>query len=745
LWNAKQMSNSIGRITHRLKYVGILLGSAIRHDLQYGWTKLYRPSKKERLQFFFKTVEHQGAEISYDELRKILAQPSFGEIRHLDIFVGEPVLHHDVLTLGDIFTKSLPRLKSINFITKGVSHHIVLPQLISLAKALQAMGIGFIVSVSLDEISVSDTRKCMEDELNSIAAAIIMLEQSGLPVSIRYTLTPLNCQWADDILFWLEHHNIQDWAFRLEGDLILGSGEDCALDHTFSSEQKFHVAMFLDKLARHRRVELSRRIFYKRLVNQLLFDKPGNANYTWRTNCLTLDTLGNLDHRTLRESRKNYLCDMPDSASTRDLLKRGLEVVKGRYQETLGRDQTKTPTLLSVRPAKHNHPSEWKRVLITGWYGTETTGDKAILGEVLHFVKQHSPTAEIILTTLNRKISHQTSLELDDLAGASLVDIGKASSSALIESVDAVIVGGGPLMQTRAIQYIWRIFSEANRRQKARIIFGCGVGPLYTHEIRHMTTEVLQMSTAGFFRDQESYEYSRRLAPDGKFGVACDPALAYLQRWLDVNGSLKLHGRQQQSQISTLLRANTGEFIVDLGKKGLEDLNAQFAYKIAGILEQVCDTANAKAVLLAMNAPWVGGDDRLINRMVESSFTRPGALQVEREYFPLNKLIQSLAVSDAAIAMRYHGHLFCLALGIPFLSIDYTGTSGKVYSLIRRLGYEQWAEPWRDMDVERSARRLQMLLDEHVYWSDYLKQQSRNMVDLLHNTYSQVFDVARHQ
>ena len=45
--------------------------------------------------------------------------------------------------------------------------------------------------------------------------------------------------------------------------------------------------------------------------------------------------------------------------------------------------------------------TSWRRVLITGWYGTETQGDKAILGEVLHFIKSASPDCKIVLTMHN--------------------------------------------------------------------------------------------------------------------------------------------------------------------------------------------------------------------------------------------------------------------------------------------------------------------------------------------------------
>ena len=35
--------------------------------------------------------------------------------------------------------------------------------------------------------------------------------------------------------------------------------------------------------------------------------------------------------------------------------------------------------------------------------------------------------------------------------------------------------------------------------------------------------------------------------------------------------------------------------------------------------------------------------------------------------------------------MRYHGHIFSIALNVPFISIDYTGKNGKVSNLLERI------------------------------------------------------------
>jgi polysaccharide pyruvyl transferase WcaK-like protein len=288
------------------------------------------------------------------------------------------------------------------------------------------------------------------------------------------------------------------------------------------------------------------------------------------------------------------------------------------------------------------------------------------------------------------------------------------------------------------MEYIRRMFVEANRQNKARIIFGCGIGPLHTDRMHQITDQILQLSTAGFFRDEESYEYARQAAPDNLWGFACDPALAFLQDWL---GGQKKSGSDLDgpTRIVGLLRANTKEFIADQTQSELRASNMQVAEHIARFLENTCTTQKAKVELLPMNSPWIGGDDRLFNRQVANYFENPDVVHVRREYLPLNDLIQSLQTANAAVAMRYHGHLFCIALGIPFLSVNYSGKTGKVGRLVQRIGYGHWAEDWGNIDVGRASNRLQKLLEERDAWSIHLQDQARKMVADLYNTYDRVF------
>jgi len=710
----------------------------------------------------------KNKEVSLASLQVILKDPLFVDISHVNITGGEPLLRADIFDICKTLITSFPKLTSIQILTNAINPKIVIEKCVNLAKISKDSNIIFSIIVSIGGIGEDhDRNRVVAGNFAPAIEYINSLKHNELPISIRCTLTPMNCFEADDVLVWCQQNDVNNWQFQPAVDMKNYCHESYTQEYQFTTEQRFHLIMFFDKLARLPGLELSHRFYYRNLVAQLSSKYPLKNSCILQTRVITLNLRGEIcfcspegspirpldeknylgiykkgipnRRRIIKNYCRNYQNDSFGGVTTKQLLNRFIEITKSKTRRNVSITSRSLKSSSSIKPAKHNLPKDWQRVLITGWYGTETTGDKAILGELLHFIKERSPQCEIVLTTINKNISEQTNLELKDLENVNLVNIFDGHKPALIDSVDAVIMGGGPLMETRAMESIWRIFSEANRQGKARIIFGCGIGPLHTDYMSQVTAQILQLSTAGFFRDKESYELSKNLAPGSKFGFACDPALGFLKRWVGTRNASNSN-KNPEIVIATLLRANTREFFIDLPKKGLEDINVQTAGKIAGALENFYTSHDGRTKLLAMNAPWIGGDDRLFNRLVASSASRPELFQVAREYYPIDNVIQSLISSDLAIAMRYHGHLFSMALGIPFLSIDYTGKSGKVFNLVNRIGYSQWSESWRDLDVGRASKKLNSLIDERNYWSTYLIQESEKLVVQLQNIYSEIFD-----
>ncbi len=555
------------------------------------------------------------------------------------------------------------------------------------------------LSITDFDPEVRPGERAMPGELEAV-------RRDGATLRATFTVRPSNCLVADDVLEWCEGAAIRDVTFHAGTEFLTRrDGEVAGVTHT----TRFHTAMFFERLSRVRTFDWGRRTYYRRLAGLI---EAGAAR----------------DHASVG----------PAGPSVRDLADVAARVASAKVQQMWPKRQA-TLERGPYRPASRPTPSSWRHVLITGWYGTETHGDKAILGELLEFLHRHAPDCRITLSTIHPRISRQTEHELSRLAGTKLVAIERSAAPSLIESVDAVIMGGGPLMESASMNDIWRIFREANRQGKARVIFGCGLGPIHSSEVRELTSAILGVTTAGFLRDQESHALASELCPDHVLKVACDPAVAFVDRWRRTRQPAE-RGSGSGIRIAGLVRANTTEFDVsDSAVVGAA--NERTAQQIAEIVAPVCAETGAEFELLHMNAHWVGGDDRLMNRQIERAFGgRPG-LVMRREYLPLDAHMSRLASADVSLAMRYHGHVFSLALGVPFLSIDYTGPSGKVGSLLRRIGYEGQSQPWGQLDLSRGRIALTALLAERDAWSAHLLAQTQRLVGDFEATCREVFDL----
>ena len=581
------------------------------------------------------------------------------------------------------------------------------------------------------------------------AATLATLKQSFRSngcFSFVFNVCPANCYIADDVMLLCSHLSVYPVHF-LPGAAFLPGKQ---LPSSVSQEMLFHVVMFFDSLTRIKTAGLPEKLFYRRIVAALGSERAA-ADRALPKAAKPVSGRGELIVSERPEDMLRLAADYELSGIAPLVLHHFIapgkdelatftgNLVRAKFRGGTGPKKT-IGTGAGTIPAVSD-PRKWKHVVITGWYGTETNGDKAILGEVLHFIKTCSTDCRVTLTTIYPAISIQTNSELEHLKGVRLISIYEPDFSPWVRDADAVIMGGGPLMETSEMWNVLRLFEEGNRQNKARIVFGCGVGPFHTQEIRDVTARVISLTTAGFVRDKESLDYANQLAPGNVLRFACDPAVAFMYRWK--KNYVRKHGAlpTRQPVVATLLRANTNEFAANVSKEQLEAINDASARQISSFLVPFCEKVNLRADLLHMNAPWVGGDDRLFNRLVEEQFAGPAQVTNERKYLTLDEHIERMLRAGVALAMRYHGHIFSMALGLPFLSIDYTGKKGKVFSLVNRIGYSEWSEEWESMEPERAKQRLEALYAEREKISGYLNNETEKLVALLHKTYEEVFQV----
>lgn len=511
----------------------------------------------------------------------------------------------------------------------------------------------------------------------------------------------------------------------------------------FTREERFEIATFLGEQSL-RRINPNQKLreLYKYWSYAVMLSTEGlsvgQAQFIDKEKHLAPDSSVLSEHRVWIKALENLLAEgsaeaaeIPRSAKSakdaKGLLKSlAKKVLKPKGAKNKGQDLSFTK-VLGFPEIKKPDPRHWSKVLITGWYGTETAGDKAILGEIIHRLRSYNPQLEILISSIDLRVSWQTRIEMD--LEVKHILIQEMHTALEDPKLDAVIMGGGPLMESSQILPIAKLFHGAALKGINRVIFGCGVGPIHTAPMSEQIAHIIKVSNVAFYRDQESLDYALRLGGDETNSkLACDPATAFINRWRTANPK-----RDDSKRISTMLREQTAEYDT---KADIDSQNMVFPSRIAEVLVGLKKNSGTleELNLIPMHVYWRGNDDRLLNLKIANQVAKNLSISSYLGYKGIYELVDSLSQSKLAIAMRYHGHIFSIALNIPFISLDYTGKKGKVSNLMQRLGLKDYSVKFEDFTPLVLKPKLEQIEANPEIESD-LKSKTQELTAALEKAY----------
>jgi polysaccharide pyruvyl transferase WcaK-like protein len=396
---------------------------------------------------------------------------------------------------------------------------------------------------------------------------------------------------------------------------------------------------------------------------------------------------------------------------------------------------------------------------IVGWYGTETVGDKAILGGIMHAYREKHPDVRFTVASLNPFLTRRTMKELG-LPATVIANPGWAFVKACLTS-DAVIMGGGPLMGIDTLWVPLWAFVLARLAGRERIVWGCGLGPLDTERHLHATRLILRLATDIRLRDEASVAWARDLTGRDDIVMSGDAAQDYAKRRARILRSARRSGRHAEPltlpvapeavnrKNMTATRTQGGEpsrstqaardgrgyevepepldtagggahggdrhtlacFLRDWSpeyrgqrtRAEFDRVKQDFEDRLGAYIRALCARYAVVPVLHPMHTYTVGGDDRIFARrfLAEQLADVPGA-RYAVEPSTVDSILQAMLGARLNICMRFHSVLFAHTARTPFLAIDYTN-GGKIKGFLedcdalhRRVALEEVARGHTD-------------------------------------------------
>lgn len=313
-----------------------------------------------------------------------------------------------------------------------------------------------------------------------------------------------------------------------------------------------------------------------------------------------------------------------------------------------------------------------RKVLVLGWYGTETIGDLAILLGITSDYRAREAVSFVVPSQNPGYTRHNLArIGLD----ATVTSYGDRELLGELWGCDTVIVGGGPLMDIPQITLLAAVVERARRLGRHIVIEGCGVGPVVLESTRSAIRRLVEASDVIRLRDRGSERALKALGIDRSVQVVDDPGW----RWVRSTGVV--HAPDGDAPIRLFLRELTWEYPQATSSE-------KVTTGLVALVSRICDVAEGRAVWLhAMHHFPIGGDDRIYARRI--------AAQVGREHCHVDMVprtpietVRLMASAAWVVCMRFHSLVFAHAVGAPVLAIDYTN-GGKVSHFAHEHGLDR--------------------------------------------------------
>jgi polysaccharide pyruvyl transferase WcaK-like protein len=371
---------------------------------------------------------------------------------------------------------------------------------------------------------------------------------------------------------------------------------------------------------------------------------------------------------------------------------------------TVDEEQEKRLIAEAVALAKNAAPSAQlrpARLLICGWYGTETLGDKAILGGVIIAARRRFPDLTIDVASLEPYVTKETSRQMPDLRIDRILSFGEALAGILKNEFAAIAVVGPLMSSIRRCTHLFELFAAAKISGTKAIVAGCGVGPLQVEHRNAAIKHMLELADEVVLRDTASVELARTvLDVDRPYVVAPDAAFLWIRRQKPPSAE-----RNSRRVLLALRDWPLNEFGAGIDPSTAASLKERYEAELIEMIRELHRLDPALEIVpFCMHKYFVGGDDRKFYRRLLQEFPHILGRLDDRHRSPAEDL-RFFSCSRSVLAMRFHSVVFSLATNTPFLAVDYT-MGGKIAGLLRDVGAPELIRSIADFDGRSTASAL---------------------------------------
>ncbi|MDD5218314.1 MAG: polysaccharide pyruvyl transferase family protein [Candidatus Omnitrophica bacterium] len=650
-------------------------------------------------------AESVRPEMSRDQGRQTLRHPFFGNVQSVWLSGGEITLLEDACERIRDICELLPKLKQIRISLDCADLEKTKQFIARLYSVAEHSQVQFWLGLSLNGAGERyDFSGSVPGPFENVVEIARGLQRKpNLSYEFDCAITHANCCRLDAALDFAERMKIPVKFYLATPVRRSGPEGDVNPAAGFSDKEKYLLELFFDK----RRPVSGDRDRDEPIMERVLSRKRRSRRCTCGSEAVYLNPHGEIavcaaggkffrqpEHlrafeckKVLRADKKTLSreeCRSCDQACVGRKTLRALigdeweKIRKSGYENELDYRSSleRYDQIMRQRPVPSGKASDM--VLVVGWYGTETAGDKLILKTIVSREKGK----KIIVASIKPYVTRWTCREIGENE-VRVIPVYTQEFFDRCRKADKIIFGGGPLMPGFALGFGLRAFCEGSRKGKTLVVEGCGIGPVQEETpAASIITKILSLASIVRLRDTKSAGWARKHTGRTDIVVSGDPAEDTLRK-RTVPTVL-----EKDKAVSFFLR-KWPRVYADMPDDEYHKIQKIFDLEIVRSLDWLMQEGY-RIHLIAMCHLFGEDDDRqyyraLLNGDAASRKMKNRLLPGIDEIYSPDGILDVMSRSVLNICMRYHSVVFAHGLKSEYIAIDYS-KGGKIKSFLEDHG-----------------------------------------------------------
>lgn len=335
------------------------------------------------------------------------------------------------------------------------------------------------------------------------------------------------------------------------------------------------------------------------------------------------------------------------------------------------------------------------RICIIGYYGSNSTGDHAILKTFIQEILHNSNLSLTIICQgasrayekfARSNIVVHEHFRVFGRGGLKNVLKGRVHKQArTIADCDLLVIGGGSLLHDRfGLRTLLMTLDEilwAKLCRRPVAIFAMGVGPLIRQSARWLVAKAVSMCDVITVRDNGSKQLLVEIGvPADKVRVVSDPAFLLAPMPIAPQQAPWLRGGVEKTH------KLVGVFLVDSLEFLFPNERAALIKNLARALDELHHRFDFEFVLLPFSV-MMDDDDRIMAYNVVAEMKHAHSAHVVERTFEPEEMLWIEGQFLMNIAIRFHAMIFSLSSAVPVVAIEY---DPKVGHAMRDFGLDEY-------------------------------------------------------